>query len=112
MLLAAAQDGELRLALPPAVKQVFWRVVLISNLALLNSGSTLHPVYITFTRVVKLSSDGRFKEAYHVLMKDQNASVAGFHRFSDAVTLIALLSVVGASIYGASRTVAALADYG
>ncbi|KIW41990.1 uncharacterized protein PV06_05582 [Exophiala oligosperma] len=106
--LAAAEAANPRIALPTAIKQVFWRVVLFYIVSLtfvgllvpwddprlLNSGSTSNTWTSPFVLAIK------------------NAGVGGLPSVFNAVILIAVLSVGNASVYGASRTLAALADNG
>ncbi|OAL20176.1 hypothetical protein AYO20_11540 [Fonsecaea nubica] len=106
--LAAAEAENPRLALPTAIKQVFWRVVLFYIISLtfvgclvrwddprlLNSGSSANNWTSPFVLAIK------------------NAGVGGLPSVFNAVILIAVLSVGNASVYGASRTLAALADNG
>ncbi|KAL6243887.1 histidine permease [Rhinocladiella similis] len=91
-----------------SIKQVFWRVVLFYIVSLtfvgllvpwddprlLNSGSTSNTWTSPFVLAIK------------------NAGVGGLPSVFNAVILIAVLSVGNASVYGASRTLAALADNG
>lgn len=106
--LAAAETANPRKSLPTAIKQVFWRITLFyivsltligllvpaSDPRLLNGGSSADATASPF--VIAIS----------------NAGIGGLPSVMNVVIMIAVLSVGNSSIYGSSRTLAALADQG
>ncbi|KIW96666.1 uncharacterized protein Z519_02057 [Cladophialophora bantiana CBS 173.52] len=106
--LAAAEAENPRLALPTAIKQVFWRVVLFYIISLTFVGCL---VRWDDPRLLNSGSSANYWTSPFVLAI-KNAGVGGLPSVFNAVILIAVLSVGNASVYGASRTLAALADNG
>ncbi|OAP62407.1 hypothetical protein AYL99_04610 [Fonsecaea erecta] len=106
--LAAAEAENPRLALPTAIKQVFWRVVLFYIVSLTFVGCL---VRWDDPRLLNSGSNANYWTSPFVLAI-KNAGVGGLPSVFNAVILIAVLSVGNASVYGASRTMAALADNG
>ncbi|OAL21690.1 hypothetical protein AYO22_07632 [Fonsecaea multimorphosa] len=106
--LAAAEAENPRLALPTAIKQVFWRVVLFYIISLTFVGCL---VRWDDPRLLNSGSSANYWTSPFVLAI-KNAGVGGLPSVFNAVILIAVLSVGNASVYGASRTMAALADNG
>lgn len=106
--LAAAETQNPRKTLPTATKQVFWRIALFYVVSVLIIG-TLVPY--TSSRLLSGSSDYDAKASPFVI-SIENAGVQVLPSVMNAVILISVLSVGNSSIYGSSRTLAALAEQG
>ena len=106
--LAAAETANPRKSLPTAVKQVFWRIFLFYLVSL-----TIVGLLVPFKdpRLLNGSSSADAKASPFVI-SIANAGISGLPSVMNAVILIAVLSVGNSSIYGSSRTLAALADQG
>ncbi|KAI7460719.1 amino acid permease [Hortaea werneckii] len=106
--LAAAETANPRKSLPSAVKQVFWRITLFYMVAL-----TIVGLLVPYKdpRLVSAESSVDAKASPFVIAIT-NAGITGLPSVMNAVILIAVLSVGNSSIYGSSRTLAALADQG
>lgn len=104
--LAAAETANPRKSLPTAVKQVFWRISLFYIVSL-----TIVGLLVPFDdqRLINGSSSADAKASPFVI-SITNAGISGLPSVINAVILIAVLSVGNSSIYGSSRTLAALAD--
>ncbi|KAK5954277.1 histidine permease [Knufia fluminis] len=105
--LAAAETENPRKTLPKAVKQVFWRICLFYMVSLTIVG-TLVP-YDDDSLLGASSSDAN---ASPFVIAVRNAGISAVPSIMNVVILIAVLSVGNSSIYGSSRTLAALADRG
>lgn len=104
--LAAAETANPRKSLPTAVKQVFWRIALFYIVALTVVGFL---VPYTDPRLLNDSSSVNAKASPFVIAIT-NAGISGLPSVFNAVIMIAVLSVGNSSIYGSSRTLAALAE--
>lgn len=104
--LAAAETANPRKSLPTAVKQVFWRISLFYIVALTVVGLL---VPYTDQRLLNDSSSVNAKASPFVIAIT-NAGINGLPSVFNAVIMIAVLSVGNSSIYGSSRTLAALAE--
>jgi len=106
--LAAAETANPRKSLPTAIKQVFWRITLFYIVSL-----TLVGLLVPYTeeRLISGSSSVDAKASPFVIAIT-NAGIDGLPSVFNVVILIAVLSVGNSSIYGSSRTLAALADQG
>jgi yeast amino acid transporter len=106
--LAAAESANPRVTLPKAVKQVFWRICLFYMVSL-----TIVGVLVPYNDPQLLngtsSSDAN---ASPFVIAVRNAGIGVVPSIMNAVILISVLSVGNASVYGSSRTLAALADMG
>lgn len=106
--LAAAETANPRKSLPTAVKQVFWRITLF------------YLVSLTLVGLIVPSNDPRLingkssadATASPFVIAINNAGIAGLDSVMNVVIMIAVLSVGNSSIYGSSRTLAALAEQG
>lgn len=104
--LAAAETENPRKSLPSAVKQVFWRISLFYMVAL-----TLVGLLVPYDNPQLLNGASSVDaKASPFVIAIQNAGISGLPSVMNAVILIAVLSVGNSSIYGSSRTLAALAD--
>ncbi|KAK7892284.1 histidine permease [Exophiala xenobiotica] len=106
--LAAAETENPRLALPTAVKQVFWRIALFYMVSLTIVGVLVpsnDPALLNGTS----SADAN---ASPFVIAVRNAGIEAVPSIMNVVILLAVLSVGNSSVYGSSRTLAALADMG
>ncbi|KAL8713626.1 MAG: hypothetical protein Q9225_006745 [Loekoesia sp. 1 TL-2023] len=105
--LAAAETANPRKSLPTAVKQVFWRICLFYIVSL-----TLVGLLVPYTdpRLIGQSSSDAKASPFVIAIK--NAGIIGLDSVMNVVIMISVLSVGNSSIYGSSRTLAALAEQG
>ncbi|KAF2239060.1 amino acid permease [Viridothelium virens] len=106
--LAAAETANPRKSLPTAVKQVFWRITLFYIVSLLLVG-LLVPYDDPHLLGGSSSADAT---ASPFVIAIENAGISVLPSIFNVVIMIAVLSVGNSSIYGSSRTLAALADQG
>jgi len=106
--LAAAEADNPRKTLPTAIKQVFWRICLFYIVAL-----TIVSLLVPYgdARLLAGGSSSDAKASPFVIAIN-NAGIAILPSIMNVVILIAVLSVGNSSIYGSSRTLAALAEQG
>ncbi|OAL26685.1 hypothetical protein AYO22_04038 [Fonsecaea multimorphosa] len=106
--LAAAETENPRIALPTAVKQVFWRIALFYMVSL-----TIVGVLVPYNDPQLLNgSSSSDANASPFVIAVRNAGIDAVPSIMNVVILIAVLSVGNSSVYGSSRTLAALADMG
>ncbi|APA06852.1 hypothetical protein sscle_02g016220 [Sclerotinia sclerotiorum 1980 UF-70] len=105
--LAAAETQNPRKSLPTAVKQVFWRITLFYIVSL-----TLVGLLVPYTDERLLTAGSANAAASPFVISIQNAGITVLPSIMNVVILIAVLSVGNSSIFGSSRTLAALADQG
>jgi len=106
--LAAAETANPRKSLPTAIKQVFWRITLFYIVSL-----TLIGLLVPYTEPRLLNgSSSADATASPFVIAIQNAGISGLPSVMNVVIMIAVLSVGNSSIYGSSRTLAALAEQG
>jgi amino acid transporter len=106
--LAAAETANPRKSLPTAIKQVFWRITLFYVVSLTLVG-LLVPYNTPNLLNGKSSSDAK---ASPFVIAIENAGIEVLPSVMNCVIMIAVLSVGNSSIYGSSRTLAALAEQG
>ncbi|KAI9665080.1 MAG: glyceraldehyde-3-phosphate dehydrogenase 1 [Bathelium mastoideum] len=106
--LAAAETANPRKSLPTAIKQVFWRITLFYVVSLILVGLL---VPYNDPRLLGGSSSADVTASPFVIAIE-NAGISGLPSVFNVVIMIAVLSVGNSSIYGSSRTLAALADQG
>ncbi|KAE8379261.1 amino acid permease-domain-containing protein [Aspergillus bertholletiae] len=106
--LAAAETANPRKSLPTAVKQVFWRICLFYIVSLALVGLL---VPYDDTRLLDGSSSADAKASPFVIAIN-NAGISVLDSIMNVVIMIAVLSVGNSSVYGSSRTLAALAEQG
>ncbi|KAJ4509633.1 histidine permease [Exophiala dermatitidis] len=104
--LAAAETENPRKALPTAIKQVFWRITLFYIVSLLLVGTL---VRYDDSRLLNGKSSADAKASPFVI-SIQNAGLEVLPSVMNVVIMISVLSVGNSSIYGSSRTLAALAE--
>lgn len=106
--LAAAETQNPRKSLPGAIKQVFWRIALFYVVAL-----TVVGLLVPYDDHRLLSgSSSADAHASPFVIAIQNAGISGLPSVMNVVIMIAVLSVGNSSVYGSSRTLAALAEQG
>ena len=104
--LAAAETANPRKSLPTAVKQVFWRITLFYIVSLLLVG-----LLVPYTDERLLNGKSSVDTvASPFIIAITNAGIDGLPSVFNAVIMIAVISVGNSSIYGSSRTLAALAE--
>lgn len=104
--LAAAETANPRKSLPTAVKQVFWRITLFYIASL-----TLVGLLVPYNDPRLLNAvNSADANASPFVIAIQNAGITGLPSVFNAVIMIAVLSVGNSSVYGSSRTLAALAE--
>ncbi|KAH6646484.1 general amino-acid permease GAP1 [Truncatella angustata] len=106
--LAAAETLNPRKSLPTAIKQVFWRITLFYIVAL-----TLIGLLVPYNDRRLLSGDTNANAAASpFVIAIENAKIDILPSIMNVVILVAVLSVGNSSVFGSSRTLAALADQG
>jgi len=106
--LAAAETANPRKSLPTAVKQVFWRITLFYIVSL-----TLIGLLVRYDDPRLLLSGGSANAAASpFVISIKNAGIEVLPSVMNVVILIAVLSVGNSSVFGSSRTLAALAEQG
>ncbi|OJJ42945.1 hypothetical protein ASPZODRAFT_136807 [Penicilliopsis zonata CBS 506.65] len=105
--LAAAETANPRKTLPAAVKQVFWRITLFYVVSL-----TLVGLLVPYTNPHLITASTVDASASPFVIAIRNAGISGLDSVMNVVIMIAVLSVGNASVYGSSRTLAALAEQG
>ena len=105
--LAAAETANPRKSLPTACKQVFWRITIFYIVALSIVG-----LLVPYTDPRLLQATGANTAASPFVISIKNAGIDGLPSIMNAVILVAVLSVGNASVFGSSRTLAALAEQG
>lgn len=106
--LAAAETANPRKSLPTAIKQVFWRISLFYILAL-----TLVGLLVPFDDARLLGSKSEAdSSASPFVLAIEDAGIQVLPSAMNVVILVAVMSVGNSSVFGSSRTLAALADQG
>lgn len=105
--LAAAEADNPRKTLPTAIKQVFWRICLFYIVAL-----TIVSLLVPYGDQRLLGSSSEDAKASPFVIAINNAGIKVLPSVMNCVILIAVLSVGNSSVYGSSRTLAALAEQG
>ena len=105
--LAAAETANPRKSLPTAVKQVFWRIALFYVVSL-----TLVGLLVPYSDPRLIGSSDSDAKASPFVIAIKNAGITGLDSVMNVVIMIAVVSVGNSSIYGSSRTLAALAEQG
>jgi amino acid transporter len=105
--LAAAETANPRRSLPTAIKQVFWRITLFYIVSL-----TLVGLLVPYndSRLLQAGMSNAAASPFVIAIK--NAGITVLPSIMNTVIMIAVLSVGNSSIYGSSRTLAALAEQG
>ncbi|KAL2017900.1 hypothetical protein VTK56DRAFT_1556 [Thermocarpiscus australiensis] len=106
--LAAAEAVNPRKSLPTAIKQVFWRITLFYIIALALVGLLVphnHPRLLGAKSVADAS-------ASPFVIAIESAGIGVLPGVMNSVILVAVISVGNSTVFGSSRTLAALADQG
>jgi amino acid transporter len=105
--LAAAEAANPRKTLPSAIRQVFWRICGFYMVAL-----TIVSLLVPYgdSRLIGTSSEDAKSSPFVIAIN--NAGINVLPSVMNVVILIAVLSVGNSSIFGSSRTLAALAQQG
>ncbi|EWC44307.1 amino-acid permease inda1 [Drechslerella stenobrocha 248] len=106
--LAAAESKTPLKSLPSAVKQVFWRITLFYILSLLFIG------FLIPSNDPALFGSGNFIDttASPMVLVANRAGIPGYATFLNVVILVSVVSIGNSGVYGASRTLCALAEQG
>ena len=105
--LAAAETANPRKSLPTAIKQVFWRITLFYIVSLALVG-----LLVPYNDPRLLQGGSADAAASPFVISIENAGIEVLPAVMNVVILIAVLSVGNSSVFGSSRTLAALADQG
>jgi len=106
--LTAAETANPRKSLPTAIKQVFWRIVLFYLVSL-----TIVGLLVPYNDPKLMSGDSDADaSASPFVIAIKNAGISVLDSVMNVVIMIAVLSVGNSSVYGSSRTLAALAEQG
>uniref|UniRef100_A0A060SZB3 ARAD1A19228p n=1 Tax=Blastobotrys adeninivorans TaxID=409370 RepID=A0A060SZB3_BLAAD len=106
--LAAAETKNPRKSLPSAIKQVFWRILLFYLVSL-----TIVGLLVPYNDESLLNSSSSVDvTASPFVIAIKNAGISGLPSVFNVVVLISVLSVGNSSVYGSSRTIAALGAQG
>ena len=105
--LAAAETANPRKSLPTAVKQVFWRITLFYIVSL-----TLIGLLVPYNDHRLIGSSSSDAKASPFVIAIENAGIQVLDSVMNVVIMVAVISVGNSSVYGSSRTLAALAEQG
>jgi amino acid transporter len=105
--LAAAETANPRKSLPTAIKQVFWRITLFYIVSL-----TLVGLLVAYNDDRLFKDGGTNAASSPFVIAIEDAGITVLPSVMNVVVLIAVLSVGNSSVFGSSRTLAALADQG
>ena len=105
--LTAAEAENPRKALPTAIKQVFWRICFFYIVSII-----IVSLLVPYGDSRLLGSSSEDAKASPFVIAIKNANINVLPSIMNAVILISIISVGNASIYGSSRTLAALAEQG
>ncbi|KAJ4421392.1 histidine permease [Gnomoniopsis sp. IMI 355080] len=107
--LAAAETANPRKSLPTAIKQVFWRISLFYILSL-----TIVGLLVPYddVRLLGAARNAADTSASPFVIAIEDAGIAILPSVMNGVILVACMSVGNSSVFGSSRTLAALADQG
>jgi amino acid transporter len=106
--LAAAETANPRKSLPTAIKQVFWRITLFYIVSLVLVGLLVpynEPRLLGATSIADASAS-----PFVIAIESAGATV--LPSIMNGVILVSVISVGNSSVFGASRTLAALAEQG
>ncbi|KAK6460701.1 general amino acid permease [Scheffersomyces coipomensis] len=105
--LAAAETANPRKSLPKATKQVFWRITLFYVVSL-----TLVGLLVPYNDPRLIANSSEDASASPFVLSIVDAGISGLPSVMNVVIMIAVLSVGNSSVFGSSRTLAALAASG
>ncbi|KAI1004631.1 Amino-acid permease [Podosphaera aphanis] len=105
--LTAAECQNPSKELPKAIKQVFWRVIVFYAIPLALIG-----MLVPYNDARLLSHGDATAATSPFVISIQNAGISVLPSIMNAVIFLAIISVGNSAVYGASRTLASLADQG
>lgn len=105
--LAAAETHNPSKALPTAIKQVFWRIAIFYIVSIAIIG-----LLVPFNNPELVNRNDVESKTSPFIIAIKSAGITGLDSVMNAVIMIAVLSVANSSMYGATRTLAALAEQG
>ncbi|RDL41140.1 Amino acid transporter-like protein [Venustampulla echinocandica] len=105
--LAAAETQNPSRALPTAIKQVFWRIAVFYVISIAIVG-----LLVPYTNPRLLGRNDVDSKSSPFIIAITDAGIQGLDSVMNAVVMIAVLSVANSSMYGATRTMQALAEQG
>lgn len=105
--LAAAETENPRQALPRAIKQVFWRILMFYLVSL-----TLICFLVPYNSERLLGASSVDVTASPFVIAIENGGIKGLPHVMNAVILISIISVASTSVYASSRTLTSLAEQG
>lgn len=105
--LAAAEAQNVRVAIPRAIKQVFWRILIFYMVSL-----TLICFLVPSDSDRLLGASSVDVTASPFVIAIENGGISGLPSVMNAVILISCISVGSTSVYATSRTLTSLAEQG
>ncbi|KAF4627172.1 hypothetical protein G7Y89_g10985 [Cudoniella acicularis] len=105
--LAAAETHNPSRSLPTAIKQVFWRIAIFYIISIGVVG-----LLVPYTDTDLLGRNDVDSKSSPFIIAIRSAGIQGLDSVMNAVVMISVLSVANSSMYGATRTLAALAEQG
>ncbi|TAQ83146.1 hypothetical protein B7494_g8531 [Chlorociboria aeruginascens] len=105
--LAAAEAHNPSKALPKSIRQVFWRISIfyVTSMAIVG-------LLVPYTSKQLIGKDDVDSKSSPFVIAIRDAGISGLDSVMNAVVLLAVLSVANSSMYGATRTLTALAEQG
>lgn len=105
--LAAAESENPRVALPRAIKQVFWRILMFYLVSL-----TLICFLVPYNSDRLLGASSVDVTASPFVIAIEQGGIKGLPHVMNAVILVSVISVASTSVYASSRTLNSLAEQG
>lgn len=105
--LAAAESENPRQALPRAIKQVFWRILMFYLVSL-----TLICFLVPYNSSRLLGASSVDVTASPFVIAIEQGGIKGLPHVMNAVILVSVISVASTSVYASSRTLTSLAEQG
>lgn len=105
-LTAAEADGNPRIVLPKAIKQVFWRILIFFMLTLTLVG------FLVPANSPDLEGSSNDSSASPFVIAIRAGGIKALPSIFNVVVLIALLSIGNSSVYGFTRTIVGLSEQG
>lgn len=105
--LAAAETHNPSRALPTAIKQVFWRIAIFYVVSI-----TIVGLLVPYDSTELIDTNDVDSKASPFIIAIRDAGIQGLDSVMNAVVMISVLSVANSAMYGATRTLSALAEQG
>ncbi|KAG0645245.1 General amino-acid permease GAP2 [Hyphodiscus hymeniophilus] len=105
--LAVAETNNPSKALPTAIKQVFWRIAIFYIVSVAIIG-----LLVPYNNTELVNVDDVESKTSPFIIAINSAGITGLDSVMNAVIMISVLSVANSSMYGSTRTLAALAEQG